>query len=158
MVNLFYGNKNFLQNACFIDPHTYIRTCIHKITTWVEHKWIEGWKLMWVDEIGEQYIERFTTTCTQCCYSYEHIYIQQFSIVRLQDTNLLIPSSDWSIKYLLELLLTFFRFSYFFSLICILRKVLLYKIRGGKHILTNRKHTIYHSHQHLLASKFGNDM
>ena len=56
------------------------------------------------DEIGEQYIVTHAQLQQQQL-SHTHIYIHTtISIVRLQDTNLLIPSSDWSIKYLLELL------------------------------------------------------
>ena len=73
---------------------------------------------MSVDEIGEQYIKRsiasMRTQHNATLTTQIHIYIQQFSIVRLQDTNLLIPSSDWSINYLLELFLNCFPFQLLF--------------------------------------------
>ena len=112
---------------------------------------------MWVDKIGEQYTQSIILTCTYSISGYPnttYTYIQHFSIARLQDTNLLIPSSDWSIKYLMELLSNFFQFSYFFSLICSFRKANI-KIRGGKHKLFKATENIYFTtfilYQHLLV-------
>ena len=107
----------------------------------------------------------YISTCTQLqlttlSHSHIYIYIQQFSVPRLQDTNLLIPSSDWSIKYLLELLWTF-PFQLFFRVSFAALVRFFCEIRGGKIAFSKHEMYIYHTtttynvnFQHLLGETF----